>query len=128
MNPPQGFEIGPRQYLEHFLSLVAKLRGGRERYLPLLLNKINESLPSGVPRGLPTSAMVGGSSTNLDALDFPHDPAAMGPPGLKSEYSDMSASISDEMDEDTYETSFVEGEDSAMGSPYTMQHHSSYPS
>lgn len=42
---PQGFELGPRDYLQQFLHLIGKLRGGRSRYLPLLLTKADEVLP-----------------------------------------------------------------------------------
>lgn len=40
------FEYGPRDYLNQFLSLISTLRGGQQRYLPLLLSKINDTLPS----------------------------------------------------------------------------------
>ncbi len=38
-------ESGPREYLRNFLTLLSTLRGGQSRYLPLLLSKINETLP-----------------------------------------------------------------------------------
>lgn len=40
------FEYGPRDYLNQFLSLISTLRGGQQRYLPLLLSKINDTLPN----------------------------------------------------------------------------------
>lgn len=40
------FEYGPRDYLNQFLSLISQLRGGQQRYLPLLLSKIQETVPS----------------------------------------------------------------------------------
>lgn len=40
------FEYGPRDYLNQFLSLISTLRGGQQRYLPLLLSKINDTLPT----------------------------------------------------------------------------------
>lgn len=40
------FEYGPRDYLNQFLSLISTLRGGQQRYLPLLLSKINDTLPA----------------------------------------------------------------------------------
>jgi hypothetical protein len=43
---PVAFEVGPRDYLNQFLTLIATLRGGDSRFLPLLLAKINEVLPS----------------------------------------------------------------------------------
>lgn len=40
------FRVGPRDYLNQFLSLISTLRGGDSRYLPLLLAKINETMPA----------------------------------------------------------------------------------
>ena len=53
------FEYGPRDYLNQFLSLISTLRGGHQRYLPLLLSKINETLP--------TMPMPGYNMTSLPA-------------------------------------------------------------
>ncbi|KAL2201878.1 C6 zinc finger protein [Sarocladium strictum] len=39
------FTLGPRQYLEQLLSIVAVIRNGDYRFLPLLLNKVTEILP-----------------------------------------------------------------------------------
>ncbi|KAF2837896.1 hypothetical protein M501DRAFT_908623, partial [Patellaria atrata CBS 101060] len=40
------FELGPRDYLNRFLSLISSLRGGQQRYLPLLLSKVHDVLPN----------------------------------------------------------------------------------
>ncbi|KAH0551470.1 hypothetical protein GP486_007315, partial [Trichoglossum hirsutum] len=39
------FETGPRGYLMEFVNLISTLRGGDSRFLPLLLTKIQDSLP-----------------------------------------------------------------------------------
>lgn len=39
-------ELGPRDYLNQFLTLISTLRGGDSRFLPLLLAKVNDALPS----------------------------------------------------------------------------------
>lgn len=41
-----SFRYGPRDYLTQFLSLISALRGGDSRYLPLLLAKIDDALPT----------------------------------------------------------------------------------
>ncbi|KAJ5375555.1 hypothetical protein N7517_007561 [Penicillium concentricum] len=41
-----GFKLGPPDYLKHFFSLIHDLPGGRRRFLPLLLTKIGQTLPS----------------------------------------------------------------------------------
>ncbi|KAJ9634451.1 hypothetical protein H2204_006276 [Knufia peltigerae] len=41
-----GFEIGPEDNLKHFFSLIAKLPGGSDKYLPLLVTKVDQMLPS----------------------------------------------------------------------------------
>ncbi|KAK4507008.1 hypothetical protein PRZ48_000742 [Zasmidium cellare] len=38
------FEFGPRDYLNQLMSLISTLRGGRQRYLPLLMQKINDTM------------------------------------------------------------------------------------
>lgn len=39
-----AFEVGPQDYLNHYLHLMSKLRGGT-RYFPLLLAKAHDALP-----------------------------------------------------------------------------------
>lgn len=41
-----SFDLGPQDYLNHFFSLICTLRGGRRRYLPLLLTKVAQTLPT----------------------------------------------------------------------------------
>jgi hypothetical protein len=41
-----GFKLGPQDYLKHFFTLIHDLPGGRRRFLPLLLTKIGQTLPS----------------------------------------------------------------------------------
>lgn len=38
------FEFGPRDYLNQLMTLISNLRGGHQRYLPLLMQKINDSV------------------------------------------------------------------------------------
>lgn len=40
------FEYGPRDYLNQLMSLISTLRGGQQRYLPLLMSKISETMPA----------------------------------------------------------------------------------
>ncbi|KAF1991833.1 hypothetical protein K402DRAFT_70860 [Aulographum hederae CBS 113979] len=51
-----AFELGPRDYLQRFISLISSLRGGQSRHLPLLIGKINDVLPgynTGPPHTMP---------------------------------------------------------------------------
>ncbi|KAJ5545399.1 hypothetical protein N7535_006214 [Penicillium sp. DV-2018c] len=41
-----GFKLGPQDYLKHFFTLIHDLPGGRRRFLPLLLTKMGQTLPS----------------------------------------------------------------------------------
>lgn len=43
---PDTFALGPRDYVARFLVLFSALRGGQTRYLPLLLAKVSDVLPS----------------------------------------------------------------------------------
>lgn len=104
-----GFELGPRDYLSHFLHLIGKLRGGKTRYLPLLVSKVNEALPGlvegSIPLGLPPpTPMVErefqeleddaittdeGMLANGDVIDHSYEtPLAL---SMKQEYPDIVA-------------------------------------
>lgn len=80
---PAGFEVGPRDYLSHFVSLMGRLRGGQERYLPLLLSKVNDALPQGLPQGLPLSFNTSlGPSNQVYAIDGESSSATKDAQGL----------------------------------------------
>lgn len=120
MEPPSGLKVGPRDYLEHFLGLIGRLRGGQDRYLPLLIGKIKETLPgmvsSSIPRRLPSASLMAGM--NLDSMNFPDDSIGFPAAGLKTEFSDLSETP-------PFDSEYVDG-DSAMDSPYSMALQSSY--
>lgn len=40
------FEPGPQEYLNSLLNVIATLRGGESRYLPLVTAKIRDTLPA----------------------------------------------------------------------------------
>ncbi|PVH84729.1 hypothetical protein DL98DRAFT_397681, partial [Cadophora sp. DSE1049] len=42
---PDPFQLGPRDYLHDFMTLLSVLRNGDHRFLPLLLAKVNDVLP-----------------------------------------------------------------------------------
>ncbi|KIX08827.1 uncharacterized protein Z518_03484 [Rhinocladiella mackenziei CBS 650.93] len=42
----KGFEIGPEDNLKHFCHLISQLPGGRHKYLPLLVTKVDQTLPN----------------------------------------------------------------------------------
>ena len=98
------FEYGPRDYLNQMMSLISTLRGGHQRYMPLLLSKINETMPSMPTPGYAIPAVPGGSRleemydssqghssapTSGDSTPF-ESPSlgAVGPQGF--DFSDMS--------------------------------------
>ncbi|KAI9849655.1 MAG: hypothetical protein M1837_002780 [Sclerophora amabilis] len=41
-----SIQLGPRDYLDQCLNLISTLRGGESRFLPLLLTKIDDTLPA----------------------------------------------------------------------------------
>ncbi|KAH8595524.1 fungal-specific transcription factor domain-containing protein [Bisporella sp. PMI_857] len=43
---PQPFTLGPRDHLHQFMTLLSILRNGDNRFLPLLLSKVHEVLPT----------------------------------------------------------------------------------
>jgi hypothetical protein len=48
------FKYGPRDYLQQMMTLVSSLRGGQQRYMPLLLSKINDTMPNAPNYSLPS--------------------------------------------------------------------------
>lgn len=52
------FEYGPSNYLNQLTSLISTLRGGKERYLPLLMTKISDTIPSAPLYSYPSSAPI----------------------------------------------------------------------
>ncbi|KAI5203478.1 hypothetical protein E4T42_09099 [Aureobasidium subglaciale] len=69
------FEYGPRDYLNQFLSLISTLRGGQQRYLPLLLSKINDTLPQMPTPGFSMVQMPGGRG-RIDEIYDSSNPAS----------------------------------------------------
>ena len=53
----QHFSVGPQDYLNHLVHLISTLRGGRSRYLPLLITKISDTLPPNMAASI-TQPMV----------------------------------------------------------------------
>lgn len=58
----EGFEYGPRDYLQQMMRLISNLRGGQQRYMPLLLSKINDTMPNAPSYSLPS--LPGSSSVS----------------------------------------------------------------
>ncbi|KAK5676497.1 hypothetical protein LTS10_010798 [Elasticomyces elasticus] len=65
-----NFDYSPRDYLNQLMCIISGLRGGQEKYAPLLLAKIHESMPSmpmpgytfaNVPANLTTEEIYDGS-------------------------------------------------------------------
>lgn len=43
---PSSYGPGPQQYLNQLLLMISRLRGGEARFLPLIMAKIRDELPS----------------------------------------------------------------------------------
>jgi len=65
------FEYGPRDYLNQLMSLISTLRGGQQRYLPLLMSKISETMPA-MPLPGYTIPMVPGATRVEELYDSQH--------------------------------------------------------
>ncbi|WPG98006.1 Hypothetical protein R9X50_00079000 [Acrodontium crateriforme] len=66
------FEFGPRDYLNQLMSLISNLRGGHERYLPLLISKINDTMPTMPTPGYALPAPIPGGSSRVSELFDEH--------------------------------------------------------
>ncbi|KAF2211497.1 hypothetical protein CERZMDRAFT_112587 [Cercospora zeae-maydis SCOH1-5] len=67
------FEFGPRAYLNQLMTLISTLRGGQQRYMPLLMQKINDTMPN-VP-GYAIPSAVPPSLRSEEAYDGSHSSA-----------------------------------------------------
>jgi len=65
------FEFGPQDYLHQLTTLISTLRGGQQRYTPLLLAKISLSMPS-TPL-TPSYSFPAMSSASFTAEDLLYD-------------------------------------------------------
>ncbi|KAK0281653.1 hypothetical protein LTR91_003879 [Friedmanniomyces endolithicus] len=65
---PDNFSFGPQHYLHQLTTLISTLRGGQQRYTPLLLAKISLGTPS-IP-STPTCSFPALSLTSLTAEDL----------------------------------------------------------
>jgi hypothetical protein len=68
-----AFTYGPRDYLNQLMSLISSLRGGQQRYLPLLISKINECMPSMPLPGYTIPAVPG--NTRIEEIYEGHSSA-----------------------------------------------------
>ncbi|EME88375.1 uncharacterized protein MYCFIDRAFT_127068 [Pseudocercospora fijiensis CIRAD86] len=77
------FEFGPRDYLNQLMTLISTLRGGQQRYMPLLMQKINDSMPNtgyalpAIPPSLRSEEVYDGSHSSAPTS---HDSTPFGSP------------------------------------------------
>ena len=82
-----GFAYGPRDYLNQMMSLISTLRGGQQRYMPLLLAKISESMPSlTIPAYALPAPLSRGSSYEDGFEDHTQAPSSGPDSGVTSPY------------------------------------------
>lgn len=62
-----SFDFGPRDYLSQIIQLISKLRGGQQRYMPLLTSKIHDTMPTTISYSLPLVPATS-TSTMSDAV------------------------------------------------------------
>lgn len=89
-----SLELGPRDYLNHFLTLISTLRGGQVRYLPLLLAKVNDVMATMSGPIIPLLTMDeshdGRAERQCDGSRSSRSSRLFVPPSLSTATSDMS--------------------------------------
>lgn len=67
----QTLECGPRDYLQRLTTLIARLRGGQQKYMPLLLSKIGDTIHNApaYSLALPPPSASSGTSELYDGID-----------------------------------------------------------
>jgi hypothetical protein len=86
----------PAYYLQHFLTLISRLRGGDSRYLPLLLAKVSETLPgmTAPMHQMPMTMIKQGYAGASDGTPTPEMPSSRG--SLDSIVAQMQPSLGPE--------------------------------
>lgn len=78
------FEFGPRDYLNRLMTLISTLRGGQQRYMPLLMQKINDSMPNtpgyAIPAIPPSLRSEEAYDGNYSSAPTSHDSTPFGSP------------------------------------------------
>lgn len=67
------FELGPRDYLNQLMTLISTLRGGQQRFLPLLMQKIDDTMPNTPGYAIPA---IPPSLRSEEVYDGSHSSAA----------------------------------------------------
>lgn len=120
-----SLEIGPHDYLNHFLTLISALRGGQARYLPLLLAKVNDVMSTMAGPIIPLLAIEephnGRVEEQCDGSTSSRSSRLFVPPSLSTASSDMSiystSSFNDSISADLgpkslkFEDGFLSGEE-----------------
>lgn len=89
---PTTFDNGPREYLNHLISLISSLRGGQSRYLPLLQTKASEVPPNlqlPIQQSL-SQQLLSSARRELSRLDLYGDPPASSSTPVSQEASPYS--------------------------------------
>lgn len=89
-----SLEIGPQDYLNHFLTLISTLRGGQARYLPLLLAKVKDVMATMAGPIIPLltidETQDGVVEKKYDGSTSSRSTRLFVPPSLSTASSDMS--------------------------------------
>ena len=77
LDPLTSSHEQPTEYLNQFLNLISRLRGGASRYLPLLLAKVSDNLPSMTApiHHMPLSMIKQGYAGASDGIPTPMMPS-----------------------------------------------------
>lgn len=111
---PAAFEYGPRDYLNQFLTLISTLRGGDSRFLPLLLAKVNEVLPSmAAPIARPLMPLRDEEELKVEEV---YDTPSL--PGTSSAYQTPPVSLTNTPTGDSSVYSQLDSPGLPMGSPF----------
>ena len=72
----QSMGYGPRDYLQQLITLISNLRGGQQKYRPLLPSNINDTMPNAPAYNLPlpSASACSGPSDMYDGVNSSQDP------------------------------------------------------
>lgn len=123
------FSVGPREHLNQMISMVAMSRNGDHRFLPLLMNKVNEVLPR-IANPMLQNAPENSNMGNVDIFDG-FGNAGMGQPPSTQMHLDFDRKFPVEDYDKKYNLELNGGTPESAsnsnhsGSPTSLHHHGS---
>ncbi|PFH61076.1 hypothetical protein XA68_18284 [Ophiocordyceps unilateralis] len=118
------FSVGPREHLSQTMSIIAMSRNGEHRFLPLLLNKVNQVLPR-IASPMLQNAPENSSMSSVDIFDGFGNAGMAQPPASQMH---MCADFDRKFPVEDYDKKYAMDMNGSPSESVSTSNHSSSPS